>query len=266
MTTNSDKGRRTIVRHTLGVRLIHWTITVSTFVLIFTGMGQMPVYRRYMVDQVPGLGWSSDFSVTLVLHYLAGIVLLFAAVYHLVYHGIRKDFNILPRRGDIRESYHIIKAMLTGCKEPPCHKYLAEQRLAYVFIAGALGLTIVTGILKVIKNLPSVYFSDGFLNGITMLHNVGTFLVIFGVVAHLGAFIFKENRNLLPSMFHGRVDLDYIRHRHCLWHDELCEKGVIAAEQAIENQSPVTTMGSEHPHTPENEGGGAVYLASDQGK
>jgi len=229
MTTDNSHRIHVLTRHSLTVRLIHWSITVSTFILILTGIGQMPVYRRYMIDQVPGLGWSSNFAVTLNLHYLAGIALLFAAVYHLVYHGIRRDFNIIPRRGDARESYHIIKAILTGCKEPPCHKYLAEQRLAYIFIAGALGITIITGILKVIKNLPSVYFSDGFLNSITMIHNAGTFLVIFGVAAHLAAFIIKENRNLLPSMFHGKVHLHYVRHRHCLWYDELCEKGIVPA-------------------------------------
>jgi len=93
-----------------------------------------------------------------------------------------------------------------------------------VFIASSLALTIVTGIFKVVKNFPGIYFSDGLLNWMTMLHNLGTFLVIFGILAHLAAFIFKENRALLPGMFTGQVDLDYIKHRHCLWYDELCRE------------------------------------------
>jgi len=190
-------------------------------------MGQMPVYRRYMIDQLPGMAWTSDFSVTLVVHYLAAVALLFAGVFHLVYHGLRRDFHIIPRRGDFRESYLIIKAMLTKCKEPPCHKYLAEQRLAYVFIAMSLGITMITGIFKVLKNYPFISFSDTFLNWITILHNLGTFLLIFGIIAHLAAFIFKENRALLPGMFTGKVDLEYIRNRHCLWYDDLCRAGEV---------------------------------------
>ncbi len=231
MAAKIDEKNKKVLRHPATVRLIHWTITVSTFLLIFTGFGQMPVYKRYMVDQVPGLAWSSDFSVTLIIHYLAAIALVFAAVFHVVYHGLRRDFHILPRRGDLRESYLIIKALLTKCKEPPCHKYLAEQRIAYLFIASSLALIIVTGIFKVIKNFPGVHFSEGLLYWMTMLHNLGTFLVIFGVVAHLAAFVFRENRALLPGMFTGKVDLDYIKHRHCLWYEELCREKILELKE-----------------------------------
>lgn len=214
-----------IERHSPVVRFIHWTVTVSIFLLIFTGIGQMPVYRRYMVDQLPGLAWSSDFSVTLTIHYLAAMALIFASLYHVIYHGFLKEFDIIPRRGDIKESYHIIKAILTGSQEPPSHKYLAEQRLAYVFILLSVALTIVTGVVKVMKNMPSMHFSNELVYWMTTLHNIGTFMVIFGIAAHLGAFVIKENRNLLPSMFTGKVDLCYIKHRHQLWYEDLVAEG-----------------------------------------
>lgn len=219
-----DLKNKKIIRHCLTTRFIHWTVTVSIFILIFTGLGQMPIYKRYFVDQLPGLAWSSNYSITLVVHYLAAIALMFAAFYHLVYFGMLREFHLLPRRGDIKESFEIIKAMITKGKVPPCHKYLAEQRLAFVFIASTIALLIFTGSIKVLKNLPSVTFSDGFLFWTTMLHNVGTFLIIFGIAAHLGAFIFRENRALLPSMFTGNVDLEYVKERHCLWYDDLCQK------------------------------------------
>jgi len=178
-----------------------------------------------MVDQLPGMAWTSDYTVTLVIHYLAAMALMFAMVYHLVYHGIRREYDILPRRGDLKESYLIIRAILTKGKEPPSHKYLAEQRLAYIFMAVTIGITVVTGIVKVIKNLPGVMISDGFLNVVTLFHNIGTFLVIFGIIAHLGAFVVKENRNLLPAIFTGKADLEYVKHRHPLWYRELAGKG-----------------------------------------
>lgn len=213
-----------IVRHCATTRFNHWTVTVSIFLLIFTGFGQMPIYKRYFLDQLPGLAWSSDYSITLIIHYVAAMALIFAAFYHVAYFGIRREFNLLPRRGDMKESYEIIKAIITKSEVPPCHKYLAEQRVAFVFIASTIALLIFTGLIKVLKNLPSVTFSDGFLFWTTMLHNVGTILIIIGIATHLGAFIFKENRALLPSMFTGKVDLEYVKERHCLWYDELCQQ------------------------------------------
>lgn len=217
MTTNNLK----IERHSPIVRFIHWTITVSIFVLIFSGLGQMPMYRRYLIDQLPGMAWASDFSVTLTIHYLAAMALIFASLYHVIYHGLLKQFNIIPRKGDIKESYHIMKAILTGGQEPPSHKYLAEQRLAYVFIVLSIALTILTGAVKVIKNIPGMHFSNELVYWMTTLHNIGTFMIIFGIITHLAAFVIKENRNLLPSMFTGKIDLCYIKHRHLFWYQEL---------------------------------------------
>lgn len=221
-----------IVRHLPWIRFIHWTVTISIFLLIFTGIGQMPVYRRFMVDQIPGLAWSSDYAVTIAIHYVAAAFLIFAAVFHVIYHGVLKEFNLWPRRGDLKESYLIIKAIFTNGQEPPSHKYLAEQRLAYAFIFFNIALTIITGAIKVLKNFPSLSFSDGFLYWTTMVHNLSTVMIIFGIAAHLGAFIVKENRNLLPGMFTGKVDLCYIKHRHSLWYKELVSRNKINPQAA----------------------------------
>ncbi|MEW6425246.1 MAG: cytochrome b/b6 domain-containing protein [Bacillota bacterium] len=211
-------------RHGWPVLFAHWTIALSTIVLIFSGFGQMPIYRRYMVDKIPGLGWSGDFSITLVVHYAAAAVLMFAAAFHVIFHLVRKEYGILPRRGDVKESWRIIKAMLTGGKEPPSDKFLAEQRLAYAYITFWLLILILTGIVKVIKNLPGVSFSGNILIYVTDLHTLATFLLIFGIAAHLAAFLFKANRPLLWGMFTGKVGLAYVRHRHPLWYRRLVEK------------------------------------------
>lgn len=208
----------TIRRHGLSVILVHWVVALSTGVLIFSGFGQMPIYSRYMVDRIPGLSWASDFSVTLVMHYWAAALLIGAVVYHLVFHAIRREFDIVPRRGDLRESGRIILATFGFGEEPENDKYLAEQRLAYAFIGFSLALLIVTGILKVLKNLPYINYSEGFTYWITLLHNIGTVLVIIGIVVHLGAFLFKANWPLLPGIFTGRVDRKYAKRRHARWY------------------------------------------------
>ncbi|KKM12438.1 membrane protein [Clostridiales bacterium PH28_bin88] len=213
-----------MTRHRVTTLLAHWLTALSTFVLLFTGFGQMPMYKRYMVDSIPGLGWSSNYAVTLQLHYAAAMVLVFAAIFHLVFHGSRREFSILPRRGDVKESYQIVMSMLGRCQAPPCDKYLAEQRLAYAYIAGTLMLLIVTGMFKVVKNMAGVNMPDSWLNLATNLHNAGTVLLILGILGHLAAFIFKENRSLLPAMFTGKVDAEYARERHRLWYQKVSKK------------------------------------------
>jgi cytochrome b subunit of formate dehydrogenase len=217
-------SRQTLKRHDLVVPVVHWLVALSTFALFFSGFGQMPMYRRYMVDRLPGLAWSSDFGVTLIIHYVAAMVLLFAAVLHLVYHGVRREFDILPRRGDLKESARIMKAMITGGPEPPSHKYLAEQRLSYALTAVGLLVVILTGLVKVYKNLPGVSLPQGVLVTVTTLHNAGTFLTLFSVLGHLAAFLFKPNRKLLPAIFTGRVDLEYAKHRHSLWYEQIARE------------------------------------------
>lgn len=208
-------------RHSLHVIFVHWAVAISTVLLIFSGFGQMPMYRRYMIDRIPGLGWSSDFAVTLLIHYIAAAVLMVAVFYHIVFHLWRREYGILPRRGDLKQSYLIIRAMLTGGQEPPSDKFLAEQRLAYAYIGFWLLVLIITGILKVLKNLPQITFPAAVVNVVTTIHNVATLMLIFGILAHLAAFLIKSNRPLLRSMFTGKVDLDYVKHRHPLWYERL---------------------------------------------
>jgi len=117
---------------------------------------------------------------------------MFAVGYHIVFHVMRKEFGILPRRGDFKESYLIIKAMLTNGEEPPSDKFLAKQRLAYLFIALWFLVVITTGVIKVLKNLPSVTFGDTFMVWTSDLHTFASFMIVFGIIAHLGAFIFSS--------------------------------------------------------------------------
>ena len=224
MSEKTVKNKKKIKRHGLSVLFVHWAAAISTFILIFSGLGQMPLYKRYMLDQVPGLSWVSDYSVTLSIHYCAAAVLILVIVYHLVFHGIRRDFDMLPRRGDMKESVQIIMAVFGFGKEPENDKYLAEQRLAYVFIGFSLLILVFTGIIKVLKNLPYINFSEGFIYWITQIHNLGTILIIIGIIIHLGAFIFKENWPMLPGIFTGKIDLEYAKRRHSIWYNRVIGK------------------------------------------
>lgn len=216
-----------ILRQSIANRFVHWTTALSVLLLIITGLGQLPLYTRYNVTKLPGAEWLGDYFITINLHYLGAIGLLFAASFHIIYAFARREFDIFPRKGDMKESYQIIKAMLTKGKEPASDKYLAEQRVAYLFIGLSLLLLIVTGLIKTLKNIPGLDLSHSLLYWNTALHNIGTGLIIFGVIGHLAAFLLKENRPLLPGMFTGSINREYVKHRHTLWYVKLLRSGEI---------------------------------------
>lgn len=61
-------------------RLVRWLLRAlawSGLGLGLTGLGQMPIFSRYYVADVPGLGWLGDFRITAQLHLLLGAVFLF---------------------------------------------------------------------------------------------------------------------------------------------------------------------------------------------
>ncbi len=209
----SDK----VLRHPLSVRLTHWTVALSGLVLIFSGFGNMPMYQRYNVVKIPGLSWSGNYELQLVIHYVAAIVFSVAVLFHIVYHLRRREFAAWPRRGDLAESWHIVKAMIRGKEEPPHGKFLAEQRLAYLAFVGASAVLLVTGLIKVYKNTGVVILDPTFLMVVTLIHTGATMIFLFLVIAHLGAFIIKANWPLIPSMFTGKVKRAYAEKRHPLW-------------------------------------------------
>lgn len=107
---------------------------------LFTGFGNMPLYGRYYVADLPGLGWSGDFFLNVNVHILAGSVLLAVAVYALT-------ASLLIRR-------------------PPAGRLSFSGKTRGLLLA----LTLATGVIMVLKNLPSVHLPMTALIAFNFLH------------------------------------------------------------------------------------------------
>lgn len=223
-----------VKRQSFASILVHWAVALSTFVLFFSGFGQLPMYKRFGVVNLPGLGWAGDYPLTLLMHYIAALVLTIAVSYHLAEVLFTRNFDLWPKKGDLKASAKIMLALVGIGQEPASDKYLAEQRLSYLFIGSNLLVIVVTGLIKVYKNLPGVHLNITSIQWATQIHNLATILLLLGVLGHLGAFAFKANRKLIPALFSGKVDLEYIRHRHSLWYQKLLSK----EQGEVNNQSP----------------------------
>lgn len=214
-----------IKRHSTIELIEHWSIAVSGIVLLFTGLGCLPLYKRYYISEIPGLGWTADFYNVTLVHYVASIVFLSAVIFHIVYHGLRKDFALLPKRGDISQSIKVLGAMIGLGKEPPSEKYLPEQRIAYVGIGIIILLLTITGVVKVLKNLEWIVLSPTLESINTLIHTLTGFLFMLALIVHVGTVVvFRSNWPLLKSMFTGYVDEEYAKHRHALWYEKVKKK------------------------------------------
>lgn len=122
-----------------GRKALKWIYILTFTVMAFTGFGQMPIFKRYYVSDIPGMGWTADFYLTHYIHYLGAIFLI----------------------GLI--AYIIVDYILSGRKE------FGLTSSAYVRIA-LLGAIVITGVFRVLKNLPDVVFSPGFTLFIDISH------------------------------------------------------------------------------------------------
>lgn len=140
-----------------GGRKVLFRLYVVTFILMaFTGFGQMPIFKRYYISDIPGMGWSADFYLTHYIHYIGAIFLLGLFAY------IIMDF-ILSGRQEFSLTYS-----------------------AYVRIAVLAGI-VITGIFRVLKNLPDVVFSPGFTLFIDISHLGFMMLYLLAAIVFLVA-------------------------------------------------------------------------------
>jgi len=210
-----DKNR--VVRHGRIELVEHWAIALSGLLLLLSGLFELPMASRYRITAIPGFSWSGDFITSLSVHYAASVVFIAASLFHLLYHGLAGERELLPQKGDLKTSIAVIKTFFGKGKEPPFDKYLPEQRLAYVGMAVIIAVLILSGMVKTAKNLFAPDMNYTLVLWATWLHNIFFVLFILAFIAHIGAILLKPNRPMIRGIFTGAVRLDYARHRHPLW-------------------------------------------------
>jgi hypothetical protein len=115
------------------------TYRILLFALVLTGMAQMPIFKRYYIADIPGLGWLAEYYLTHTLHYLGASLLVALLIYCAVVYV-----------GSLRKRY-----APTGA---------AIARIAI------LAAIVVTGGFRVLKNLPDIAFSPAFTLFVDIAH------------------------------------------------------------------------------------------------
>ncbi len=134
-----------------------WAFGLTLFFSALTGFAQMPIFKRYYIADLPGLGWLAQFYVTYALHYISAVAFITLSTYLVV------DFVLLERR--------LWRITVMGYAR-----------------AVLLSLILATGILLVFRNLPGYRFSPPFVVALDFSH-LG--LVMLFLMTALAAKILK---------------------------------------------------------------------------
>ena len=138
--------------------LVRYAYLITVFFLTLTGFGQMPIFKRYYIADIPGLGWLAKFYVTHYMHYMFAILLLAITSYIII------DYLLIKRKR--------LKITTSG--------YLRGTLVA--------GL-VITGILLVIRNFADSGLSPGFIIFLDLSH-LG--LVMALLIAGLFSMVLKK--------------------------------------------------------------------------
>jgi len=211
-----------LVRRHGSVELVeHWVLALSGLILLASGLLELPLGRRYYVTEIPSVTWAGDFFVVLYIHYAAAILFVAVAFFHLFYHGLLGHNGLIPRRGDLKAAIVVIKSLIGKAEEPPFHKYLPEQRIAYAGMAFIIAMLIFSGLVKTYDNLVNPQLPYILALTATWVHNVFSLFFFLTFLVHVTALAIRPNRPLIRGIFTGFVRLDYVHDRHKLWLNDI---------------------------------------------
>jgi small-conductance mechanosensitive channel len=135
-----------------------WFYFITVFFLTLSGFGQMPIFKRYYIADIPGLGWLAEFFVTHYIHYLAAVLFLAFTAFMII------DYLLSKRNSrQMTTSGYVRSALLAGI--------------------------LASGIFLVLRNLAGSNFSPNFIIFLDISH-LG--LVMAFLFVSLYCLVFKK--------------------------------------------------------------------------
>jgi len=203
----ADGGDR-VQRHSFAARAFHWIMSLAMFALLVTAF-------------VPVLGIQFPW---VTIHWIAGLVLLAAVVYHVVHSVVWQDFWSMAFNGrDLREGLAELRHTMDP-KAPPAPragKYPADHKLYHHIVVVVTGVAVATGLLMMVRIDTPLWtrnpylLSDGVWGVAYVAHGLSGVALIGLVTAHVYFAIRPEKRWITWSMVRGWITRD----RYAAHHD-----------------------------------------------
>jgi formate dehydrogenase subunit gamma len=197
-----------IVRHRLASRLVHWTVAVTFFLGLLTGM---PIWA-------PVFGWMSHLlgglSVCRIVHRWVGIA--FTLISAVQFFHWRRDMRLAPEEKRTWLGPGVIRYLRYEDYDPNVGKYNGGQKL-FFFAAtlGAVGLLASGLVMWFHSRFPEILREASYL-----LHDVTVVLFVAAVIWHIYLGTTAEP-GTFGSMVRGTVTKTWARLHHPKWYREV---------------------------------------------
>jgi formate dehydrogenase subunit gamma len=190
----SHEGKR-VQRHEPVDRIMHWIMAISILVLLFTGV-------------LPIIG--IEFA-WLTLHWIAGLILTAAVLFHIIRSVMQKDLmSVWISSSDLKES-------LDDSQKPG--KYSVAQKGMHAAITVVTVFVIVSGLFMfAMIDTPwwdrTNSLSEATLGWMFLIHGLTTLALIALIVFHLYFTLRPEKLFYLRSMIKGWISEDELSANH----------------------------------------------------
>jgi formate dehydrogenase gamma subunit len=206
----------TSLRLSLNERVQHAVLLVSFLVLVITGFA-LKFPGSFWAE--PIVRWEKDFPLRGLVHRTAGVVLIAAGFYHLIYllftaQG-RSDLRaMLPKFRDAREALETVGYNLGYRRELPVYgKFNYAEKIEYWALIWGTVVMGLTGVLLWAHNFVLRYLSNSWLDVLTAIHYYEAILATLAIIVwHLYAVIFDPDVYPLKwTLVNGRAPQHEVR-------------------------------------------------------
>jgi formate dehydrogenase subunit gamma len=196
-----------IVRHNRTSRLIHWTVALTFFICVFTGM---PIWS-------PVFGWMAHLfgglTVARVIHPWAGVAFVIASI--LMFFQWISDMHLEPNERDWLGP-KALQYMRYETDDSEVGKYNGGQKLFFWAAGlGALGLLLSGLLMWFPRAFPPILMQLAYI-----LHDVIFILFAVAIVFHIYLGTAAEP-GTFGSMIRGTVTRQWARLHHPRWYREV---------------------------------------------
>ena len=196
-----------IVRHNRSSRLIHWTVALTFFVSVFTGM---PIWT-------PVFGWMAHLfgglTVARVIHPWAGVAFTIASIF--MFFQWISDMRLEPNEKDWLGP-KALQYMRYETNDSEVGKYNRGQNIYFWSSGlGAQSLLVTCLLMWVPRAFPPILMQLAYI-----LHDVTFIVFAVGIVFHIYLGTAAEP-GTFGSMIRGTVTRQWARLHHARWYHEV---------------------------------------------
>lgn len=220
------KGKRKILRFSRTWRIQHFLLLTSVTLLILSGIA-LRFSESWLGKLIIFL--EGGFEARGGIHRLSAILLIFTAIYHILYITLtregRNEFkSLLFRKNDFSDYIKLFLYNFGKIEDKPkIGRYGFREKLQYWVFFLFTFLMIVTGIVMWLHNYFFIFLPKWIFDLVYGIHGWGgTLILIFIVLWHLYEIhLSPQNFPLNMSFWDGYVSEEWLKEEHPLEYEEI---------------------------------------------